>query len=142
MKIAFIIFLFSKNVFLSANIIYNEKLLLLTFQRWEIWSSFELKRGWKDDIYWLLKSSCFERFGDGKYGLFFSQNVDEKMTFTWFFWALYDIPRLGKYRFSCSAFKKSHNPRVIGLGITTQVKVSEWRNQRCNEIIKPLKDSD
>ena len=34
------------------------------------------------NIYWLLKSSCFELFGDGKYGLFLSQEVDGKMIFT------------------------------------------------------------
>ena len=33
---------------------------------------FEPKSWWRDDIYWLLRSSCFELFGDGKYGLFFS----------------------------------------------------------------------
>ena len=36
----------------------------------------------KDDIYWLLKSSCFELFGGGKYGIFLSQEVDGKMIFT------------------------------------------------------------
>ena len=43
---------------------------------------FEPKNWWKDDIYWLLKSSCFELFGDGKDGLFLSQEVDRKMIFT------------------------------------------------------------
>ena len=47
-------------------------------------------------------SSCFERLGDGKYGLFFSQKVDEKMIFTWSFWAFHDIVGLGKYGFSRS----------------------------------------
>ena len=36
----------------------------------------------KDNIYWLLKSSCFELFDEGKYGLFLSQKVDGKMVFT------------------------------------------------------------
>ena len=36
----------------------------------------------KDDIYWLLKMSCFELSGGGKYGLFLSQEVDGKMIFT------------------------------------------------------------
>ena len=31
---------------------------------------------------WLLKCSCFELFGDGKYGLFLRQKVDAKMIFT------------------------------------------------------------
>ena len=36
----------------------------------------------EDDIYWLLRSSCFELFGDGKYGLFLSKEVNGKMIFT------------------------------------------------------------
>ena len=35
----------------------------------------------KDDIYRLLKWSCFELFGDGKYDLFLSQEVCGKMIF-------------------------------------------------------------
>ena len=45
-------------------------------------SFFEPKGWWKDHIYWLLKSSCFELFSDGKYDLFLSQEVDRKMIFT------------------------------------------------------------
>ena len=33
---------------------------------------------WLKDIYCLLKSSSFEIFDDGKYGLFLSQEVDGK----------------------------------------------------------------
>ena len=33
---------------------------------------------WLKDIYWLLKSSCFELFDDEKYGLFLNQEVDGK----------------------------------------------------------------
>ena len=42
---------------------------------------FELK-SWLKYIYWLLKSSCFEHFGNRKYGLFLRQKVNEKMIFT------------------------------------------------------------
>ena len=63
----------------------TEKFLFWTFRRWEIRSLFESRSSWKDDIYWLLRSSCFELFGDGKYGLFFSQKVDGKIIFTWLF---------------------------------------------------------
>ena len=38
--------------------------------KWEIRSFLEPKGSLKDDIYWLLKRSCFELFGDGKYDLF------------------------------------------------------------------------
>ena len=53
-----------------------------SFQKWEIRSFFEPKGWWKDDIYWLLKISCFELFSDGKYGLLLSEEVDRKMIFT------------------------------------------------------------
>ena len=44
--------------------------------------TFETKMWRKYDIYWLLKSSCFEHLGGGKYGLFLRQKVDGKMIFT------------------------------------------------------------
>ena len=39
---------------------------------------FELKSKWKYDIYWLLKSSCFELFRDGKYVLFWAKKFMER----------------------------------------------------------------
>ena len=49
----------------------TEKVLYRTFWWWEIRSFFESRSWWKDDIYCLLRSSCFELFGDGKCGDFF-----------------------------------------------------------------------
>ena len=54
------------------------KVLVLNFYVMGNTVFFETKRWWKDYIYWLLKifcyglpkRSCFEHFGDGKYGLF------------------------------------------------------------------------
>ena len=46
------------------------KFLFWSFREWEIGSFIEPKSWCKDDIYWLLKRSCFELFGDGKYDLF------------------------------------------------------------------------
>ena len=40
---------------------------------------------WKYDIYWLLKSSCFKLFGDGKYGLSLNQKFDLNVIFTCYF---------------------------------------------------------
>ena len=60
----------------------TEKFLFWPFREWEIRSLFEPKSWWKDDIYWLLKSSCFELFRDENYGLFLSLEVDGKMIFT------------------------------------------------------------
>ena len=49
----------------------TEKLFVLNFSVMGIRSFFESRSWWKDDIYCLLRSCCFELFGDGKYGLFF-----------------------------------------------------------------------
>ena len=59
----------------------TEKFLFLPFRWWEIRSFLESKSWWKNYIYWLLRRSFFELFGDGKYVLFFSQKVDGKMIF-------------------------------------------------------------
>ena len=96
------VFSWAKKLMERWYLLITEKFLFWTFRWWEIRSFFESRSWWKDDIYWLLRSSCFELFGDGKYGLFFSQKVDGKMIFTWSFWAFHDIPGPGKYGFSCS----------------------------------------
>ena len=83
----------------------TENFLFWSFREWKIRSFFKSKSWWKDDIYWLLRSSCSELFGEGKYGLFLSQKVDGKMIYTWSFWAFHDIPGLGKYGFSRSALQ-------------------------------------
>ena len=89
----------------------TEKVLFWTFRWWKIRSFFESRSWWKDDIYWILRSSCFELFGNGKYSPFFSQKVDGKMIFTWFFWAFYDISGPGEYGFSRSGkWKTSGSP--------------------------------
>ena len=95
-------------VFLSQNVDKNMiftnywKVLVLTFSGIGNTVFFEPKGWWKDDICWLLRSYCSELFGDGKYGLFFTQEVDGKIIFTWYFWAFHDIPGLGIYGFLCS----------------------------------------
>ena len=69
---------------LAWNIIFSDnfKVLVLKFLEIKNMVLFEPKSWWKYDIYWLLKSSCFNLFGNGKYGLFLSQEVDGKMIFT------------------------------------------------------------
>ena len=68
----------------DGNMIFTDygKVLVLIFSGVGNTAFFEPKSWWKDVIYWLLKSSCFELFGDTKYGLFLSQEVDGKMIFT------------------------------------------------------------
>ena len=78
------------------------QVLVLNFLVMENTVFLEPKNWWKDYIYWFLKSSCFEIFGNGKYRLFFSKDVAGKMIFTWSFWAFHDIPILDKYGFSSS----------------------------------------
>ena len=58
----------------------TEKILLWNFWEWETLSFFEAKSWWKDDIYCLLKSSCFKIFGEGKYVLFW----DKKLMKIWY----------------------------------------------------------
>ena len=55
------------------------KFLFWTFRWWEIRYFFEPKSWWKDHIYQLLKSSCFELFRDEKYGLFWAKKLMEKL---------------------------------------------------------------
>ena len=68
----------TKKVMEILYLLITEKFLFWTFLRWEIRSFIELKSWWKNEIYWLLKSSCFELFKDEKYGLFLSQKLMER----------------------------------------------------------------
>ena len=65
----------------------TEKSLFWTFWWWEIRSFFQSRSWWKDDIYWLLRSSCFELFGDGKYGLFSAKMLIER----WYLLDLFEL---------------------------------------------------
>ena len=98
------VFSWAKTLIERWYLLITEKVLFWTVRWWKIRSLFEPRSWWKDDIYWLRRSSCFELFGDEKYGLFYSQKVDGKMIFTWSFWAFYDIPGPGKYGFSRSVW--------------------------------------
>ena len=67
--------------------------LLLIFSEMGNTVFFESRNWWKDDIYWLLKCSCFDLFGNWKDGLLLRRKVDGKMIFTddwkflfWTFW--------------------------------------------------------
>ena len=73
----------------------TERSLFWTFWRWQIQLFSESKSWWKVNIYWLLKSSCFEFFGKGKYGLFLSKHFDGKMVFTCVFELLMIFQELG-----------------------------------------------
>ena len=57
----------------------TETFLFWTFRWWEVRSFMQSKSWWKDDIYWLLWSFCFEPFGDGKYSLFSTKKLMERL---------------------------------------------------------------
>ena len=65
--------------------------LVLNFSGIENTTFFEAKSWWKDDFYWLLKSSCFEFFRDGICGLFWCKKLMERwyllITEKFLFWA-------------------------------------------------------
>ena len=98
---------------LAWDIIFTDywKVLVLNFSVIGNTVFFESRSWWKDDIYWLPRSSCFQLFRDEEYDLFFSQKVGGKMVFTWSFWAFHDNPGHGKYGFACSDCKTRN---VIG----------------------------
>ena len=56
--------------------------VLLKFLKMKNVLFFQAKIDRKDDIYWLLRNSCFELFGGVKYGLFLSGEIDWNMVFT------------------------------------------------------------
>ena len=73
------VFSWTKKLTEITYLLITEKFLFYPFQKWETRSFLKKKR---HDIYRLQESSYFERFGDWKYGLFLSQEVDGKMIFT------------------------------------------------------------
>ena len=68
-----------------------EEPLLWIFRGWKIRGFFEPKSWWKYDISWLLKISCFELFGNGKYSLFWDKKLMKRwyllITEKFLFWA-------------------------------------------------------
>ena len=64
----------------DGNMIFTDiwKVLVLKFSGMGNTVFFETKSWWKYDIYSLLKSSCFELFGDGKYGLFLAKKLMQR----------------------------------------------------------------
>ena len=64
-----------------SSLLITKKFLFWDFWKWKVGFFFEPK-GWsKYGICWLLKSSCFKLFGDGKYSILLIQKVDGKMMF-------------------------------------------------------------
>ena len=65
----------------------TEKALFWTFRWLKIRSFFESRSWWEDDIYWLLRSSYFELFVDGNYGLFSAK----KLMKTWYLHGFFEL---------------------------------------------------
>ena len=68
----------------------TETFVFWTFQWCEIPSFFESRTWWKYDIYWLLRSSCFELFDDRKYDLFSAKTLMER----WYLLGLFELSRI------------------------------------------------
>ena len=73
------IFFLARNIMLTD----TKRLFFWNFGGWKM-VFFGPKYWWKDDTYRLLKSSCFELFGDKKYGLFWVKKLIEKIIFTYY----------------------------------------------------------
>ena len=58
------VFSWAKTLIIRWYLLITEKILFWTFRWWEMQSFFESRSWWKDEIYWLLRRSCFELFGD------------------------------------------------------------------------------
>ena len=87
-------FLEMKNmVFLSqkidGNMIFTDywKVLVLIFSGMGNTVFFKSRNWWKDNIYWLQRSSCLELFGGGKYSLFSVKKLMER----WYLLGLFQL---------------------------------------------------
>ena len=83
------------------------KVLILTFSGMGNTVFFESKSWWKVDIYWLLKSSCFDLFGNGKYSLFWVKKLMERwyllvaekfLVWTFWWWEIRPFFQLKSWR--------------------------------------------
>ena len=94
------VFSWAKKLMERWYLLITEKFLLWTFPWWKLRSFFESRSWWKNDIYWLLRSSCFELFGGGKYGLFLVKMLIKNDIYMVFLSSLgprkYGFPRRGK----------------------------------------------
>ena len=75
----------------------TEKFLYWTFPRWKMRLFFELKSWWTDDIYWFLKSFCFQLFRDGEYSIFWAKELMERWYLLITEKFMFEIFRDGKY---------------------------------------------
>ena len=81
------VFFWAKKLMEIWYLLITENFLFWTFRWWEIRPFFESRSWWKDDIYWLLRKSCFELFGDAKYGLFSFKMLMER----WYLLGLFEL---------------------------------------------------
>ena len=97
----------------------TEKFLFWTFRWWKIRSFFESKSWWKDDIYWLLTSFCFELFGDGKYGLFSPKKLMER----WYLLGIFQLSMIFQ-----------HLGNMVFCAVPEEIINQELRVKRTDEI--------
>ena len=99
----------------------NWKVLVLKFLRIKNVLFFRPESWWKDDIYWSLKSSCFELFDDGKYSFFWVKKLIEKMIYTDYWETLVlNFSVMGNTIFS-SAKKSTERLYLLGLFVLSMI---------------------
>ena len=117
----------------SRYLLITVKFFIWIFLRWEIRPFFKTKGLWKNDIYRLLESSCFESFGDGKYGLFWAKKLMERWPLVGDFELLIILQDLAKIIFvQCGIghlthqYKKANNKYM-----KSYYKNKEWSYLMC-----------
>ena len=83
------------------------KVLVLNFLKMGNTVYFWQKCWWKNDIQWLLESTCFEPFGDGEHGLFWAKKLMERWCFLCLFELFMIFQDLGNMAF-CAVLKTSY----------------------------------
>ena len=134
-KVLVLNFLEGKNVaffsqIVDGNVIFTEygKVLVLIFLGMGNTAFFEPKSWWKHVIYGLLKSSYFELFGDRKYGLFLSQEVDGKVMANT---GLSSAKKLMKTWYILGLFEVSMIFRDLRNMLFPAVYVTKWKEKKC-----------
>ena len=110
----------------------TEKFLFWCFRELGNRVFFETKSWWKDDIYRLLRNSCFELFGNGKYSLFSAKKLMKR----WYILGLFELSMIFQdlgnmvFRAVCSVYlydslqKESLNKNLVNANSTFKKK---WR---------------
>ena len=87
------VFSWAKNLTEIWYLLITGKFLFWTFRWRGIRYFFESRSWWKNDIYWLLRSSFFELFSERKYGVFSAKKLMER----WYLPGLFELSMIFQY---------------------------------------------